>query len=179
MRDSMLPRFVRWCITHRRRVILAWVAAAILTTVIAGSIGNQWASNFSLPGTESQRASDLLTREFTSQSGDVDQVVFHVSRGTIDAPRVRDAVNRLLAEVSGLPHVAGIVSPYGPREAVRVSRDRTTAFATVDYDKRANLLPNDTGTPVLKLVNGVHVPGLQVGRWTRPAGRYCSRAPPS
>ena len=37
-----------------------------------------------------------------------------------------------------------------------------TAFATVNYDKRANLLPADTGKPLLAQVQAVHVPGLQV-----------------
>ena len=43
--------------------------------------------NFTLPGTESQRASDLLTKEFGAQSGDADTIVFHVSHGTVDSPR--------------------------------------------------------------------------------------------
>ena len=34
-----------------------------------------------------------------------------------------------------------------------------TAFATINYDKRANLLPDNTGKPVLDAVNAVHVPG--------------------
>lgn len=162
MRDARMVRLARWSIAHRRRVVMAWVAVAILTTVIAGAIGNQWASNFSLPGTESQRASDLLTREFRTQSGDVDTIAFHVSRGTIDSPAVRAAITRLLTGVSRLPHVVGIISPYGGRGAVQVSSDRMTAFATVDYDKRANLLPSDTGKPVLDEVSAVHVPGLRV-----------------
>ena len=37
-----------------------------------------------------------------------------------------------------------------------------TAFATVNFDKRANLLPNATGTPLLNQVKAIHVPGLQV-----------------
>jgi putative drug exporter of the RND superfamily len=154
--------FVRWCITHRRRVVVAWLAVAVLATVLAGSIGNRWATNFSLPGTESQRAANLLTHEFRTQSGDLDMVVFHTSRGTIEAPAVRAALTRLLGEVRGDPHVVGVISPYGPRGAVQVSRDRRTAFATVQYDKRANLLPNSTGQPVLNQVGAVHVPGLQV-----------------
>ncbi len=160
-RGTMLG-LVRWCIAHRRRVVVAWVAVAVLTTVLAGSAGNRWATNFSLPGTESQRAFDLLGREFKAQSGDTDTIVFHVSRGSIDAPPVRAAITRLVARVSTFPHVAGIVSPYGPRGAVQVSRNRMTAFATVNYDKRANLLPNDTGTPLLHAVSTVHVPGLRV-----------------
>ena len=44
-------------------------------------------------GTESQRAFDLLNREFRTQSGDVDMIVFHVSHGTIDSPAVRAAMD--------------------------------------------------------------------------------------
>ena len=160
--SGTMVTFVRWCIGHRRRVVVAWLVVAVLATVIAGSIGNRWATNFSLPGTESQRAADLLTHEFRAQSGDLDTVVFHVSHGTIEAPAVRAAIARLLGQVRGAPHVVGVVSPYGPRGAVQVSGDRRTAFATVQYDKRANLLPNNTGQPVLNAVAAVHVPGLQV-----------------
>jgi RND superfamily putative drug exporter len=58
--------------------------------------------------------------------------------------------------------VTVVVSPYASLGAVQVSRDRTTAFATVNYTKRANLLPTNTGTPVLNAINAIHVPGLQI-----------------
>ncbi len=157
-----MRRLARWCMAHRSRVVLAWVTVAILTTVIAQAIGPNYVTVFGLPGTESQRASDLLKREFKAQSGDADTIVFHVAHGTIDAPAVRGAIVPLLERVSRLQHVAGVVSPYGPAGAVQISSDRMTAFATVNYDKRANLLPADTGKPLLAQVQGVHVPGLQL-----------------
>src|SRR6202040_284606 len=40
--------------------------------------------------------------------------------------------------------------------------DRRTAFATIDFAKRANLLPNATGKPLIALVKSIHVRGLQV-----------------
>jgi RND superfamily putative drug exporter len=61
-----------------------------------------------------------------------------------------------------MPHVVGVVSPYGAGRAVQVSRDGRTAFATVNYDKRANLLPNSTGTPVLNAIDSIHAPGLEI-----------------
>ncbi len=152
----------RWCIAHRRRVVLGWVAVAILVTVLAQAVGTKYASVFSLPGTDSQRALDLLKREFTAQSGDADTVVFQVSRGTIDSPAVRGAIAPLLARVSVLPHVTGVVSPYSQRGAVQVSPNRTTAFATVNYDKPANQLANTTGNALLNQVNALHLPGLQL-----------------
>ncbi len=157
-----MTRLARWCIAHRRLVVVAWVAVAILTSVISRAVGPNYVSVFGLPGTESQRASELLKREFTAQSGDVDTIVFHVSRGTIDSPTVRAAVEPLLKRVSALEHVAGVVSPYGPAGAVQISSNRMTAFATVNYDKRANLLPSTTGGPLLSDIQAVHVPGLQI-----------------
>ena len=64
--------------------------------------------------------------------------------------------------MSTLPHVAGVISPYSPSGAVQVSSNRMTAFATVNYDKPANLLATDAGKPLLDEVKAVHVPGLQV-----------------
>ncbi len=152
----------RWCVAHRRRVVVAWVAVAVLGTVLAHSIGPNYVSVFNLPGTESQRAVDLLKRDFKTQSGDADAIVFHVSGGTIDSPAVRAAITPLLARVGALAHVAGVVSPYSPIGAAQVSGNRMTAFATVNYDQPANVLANATGKPLLAAVAAVHVAGLQI-----------------
>jgi putative drug exporter of the RND superfamily len=152
----------RWCVAHRRRVVVAWFAVAVLTTVVAHAVGPSYVTSFGLPGTDSQRALDLLKGNFKTQSGDVDTVVLHVSRGTVDSPGVRAAVAPLLTRVGALPHVAGVISPYSSRGAVQVSPNRMTAFATVNYDHPANVLASATGKPLLAQVNAVHVPGLQV-----------------
>jgi putative drug exporter of the RND superfamily len=155
-------KLTRWCIAHRRRVFVAWLAVAILTTVVASAVGRNYATNFSLPGTESQRALDLLKKDFPTQSGDVDTVVFHVANGSVDSPQVRAAITSLLAQVAKDPHVVSVLSPFGPAGSVEISHDRSTAFATVNYEKPANLLPNAAGQPVLDQIAAVHVPGLTV-----------------
>jgi putative drug exporter of the RND superfamily len=155
-----MVRLSRWCIAHRRWVVGGWVIVALLTTVIAGAVGRQYATDFSLPGTEAQRVVDLLGNQFKAQSGDVDTIVFHTAKGTVDDLAVRNAVSPVLARVAKLPHVAGVVSPYSRAGAVEVSKDRKTAFATINYNKRANLLPDKAGQPVLDAVGGVKVPGL-------------------
>src|SRR5579862_6922084 len=152
----------RWCMAHRRRVVFAWVGVAIGATVLANVIGSNYVTVYSLPGTQSQQAYDRLAKEFKVQSGDIDSIVFHVSQGTIDSPAVRAAIAPLLTRVGSLPHVTGVISPYSIPGAVEVSKDRMTAFATVNFDKPANQLANATGMPLLKQVQAVHMPGLQV-----------------
>ncbi|MGO9794045.1 MAG: MMPL family transporter [Solirubrobacteraceae bacterium] len=142
--------------------MVAWLAVAVLTTVVARAAGPSYVSAYGLSGTDSQRALDLLNRDFKTQSGDIDAVVFHVSRGTIDSAPARAAMTPMLARVRALPHVAGVVSPYSPQGAGQVSANRMTGFATVNYDRQASRLATATGKPLLALVDAVHVPGLQV-----------------
>jgi RND superfamily putative drug exporter len=157
-----MQKLTRWCIDNRRKVVIAWIAIAVGSTVLAQAAGRNYTTNFTLPGTESQHALDLLGKEFPAQSGDADILVFHTATGTIDTPAVKSAMTNAIARVPKFPHVVGVVNPYGPLGAVEISRDRKTAFATINYDKRANLLPQDTGAPVLSLVKSIHVPGLSV-----------------
>src|SRR5581483_7876596 len=82
--------------------------------------------------------------------------------GTVRSPAVRGAIAPLLAKVGKMPHDVGVISPYSPRGAVQISRDQRTAFATIIYSKRANLLPDSTGKPVLSALKGIKVPGLQL-----------------
>ena len=89
----------RWCIAHRRWVIGGWIAIAIVTTVLASAVGRQYATNFSLPGTEAQHVVDLLNSEFKSQSGDVDTIVFHSANEPVTSQTVKAAIEPLLAQV--------------------------------------------------------------------------------
>ncbi len=155
-----MVRLSRWCIAHRRWVIGGWVLVAVLTTVLASAAGRHYATDFSLPGTEAQRVVDLLGSQFKAQSGDVDTIVFHTAQGSVNDPAVRNAVTPVLERVAKMPHVTDVVSPYTSAGAVEVSKDGKTAFATINYDKRANLLPDKTGQPVLDAINAVKVPGL-------------------
>ena len=154
----------RWCMAHRRRVVVAWVAVAIVTTVLAQAVGPKYVTVFSLPGTQSQRASDLLKREFQAQSGDVDTIVFHVSSGTIDSPAVRGGDRRRCSRsVSKLPHVAGVVSPYsagGSRPGLLATgRPRSRRSTTTSPPTCCRPTPASRCSTAVK---AVHVPGLQV-----------------
>ena len=48
---------------HPWRVIAAWVVVAVAAVMLNGSIGGAPDESFSLPGAESQRASDAIHRQ--------------------------------------------------------------------------------------------------------------------
>ena len=135
-----MVNIARWTMRHRRTVVIAWIVAAIGIFAVSNSVGKKTASSFTLPGTNSQQAVDLLQSHFPSQAGDADQIVFHAKSGTLTDSADHAAIATTLTRVAALPHVTSVVSPYTSGQHA-ISRDGTIAFATVNFDERANALP--------------------------------------
>jgi putative drug exporter of the RND superfamily len=161
-RTSLLARLARFSIAHRRVVLLGWLGAFAIAIVLSGAVGTRYASNFSLPGTDSQRATDLLQRDFPAQAGDVDQIVLYTPQGKVGDRAVRLRAQPMLDRVAKLPHVTGVQSPYASGGSKAISRDGRIAFATVTFDKRANDLSKSTVQRVITTAQSARAPGLQV-----------------
>jgi RND superfamily putative drug exporter len=86
---SRFVRLARLCNRHRWRTFLAWLLALVAIQVVAASVGVKEISSFRLPGTESQRAFDLLELHFPAAKGDVDQLVYKARSGTLNDQRSR------------------------------------------------------------------------------------------
>jgi RND superfamily putative drug exporter len=160
-RRGIVARAGVWAATHRRAVPLIWLALLIGALGISGAVGTKFANNFSLPGTESQRAADLLKRDFPAQAGDSDQIVFAVRQGSVSDPAVLARVAPMLKSVASLPHVTGVSSPYSAG-AKTISADGKIAFATVTFDERANILPASATERVISTAKGAGSAQLQV-----------------
>jgi putative drug exporter of the RND superfamily len=159
---GIVARVAQWAVRHRRTVVIGWLVLLIGALGLAGAVGTKFANNFSLPGTESQRAADLLKRDFPAQAGDSDQIVLAARQGAVTGAAVRSRVAPMLAAVARLPHVTGVVSPYTAKGARAISPDGKVAFATVTFDERANVLPPAATERVIRVAKGAGSPQLQV-----------------
>jgi RND superfamily putative drug exporter len=157
-----MASFARWCFRHRLIVAIAWLV--VLSTVIGvdRSVGNAYTNTFNLPGTQSTKALDLLSAALPKQSGDSDSIVWHVASGSVNDPAVRTRLTALLQLVAKSPFVASVTSPYSPTGAAQISRDGSTAYATVVFTKLANALPRPDVERVISLTKAAGQPGLEV-----------------
>jgi putative drug exporter of the RND superfamily len=151
----------RWCSDHRRAVVVLWIVVLVGAIGISRAVGSHYGNNFSLPGTDAQRAADLLSSRFPAQSGDSDQIVLHTPGGTLSSPAVRARVEQMLARVARLPHVSSVTGPYAAGSRA-ISRDGTIGFATVAFDQRANVLPAAATRKVIAVATAARSAGLQV-----------------
>src|SRR5262249_20371381 len=132
--EGIFAPWARYAVRRRRRVLGGWFLAIILLVGLSSTLGGGFVNDFTVPGTESHRAVDLLQQRFPTPAGDSATIVVQSDAGIAD-PAMKARVEQLLAQVAQLPDVTGIVSPYDNPAAV--SADGTVAYATVQYGKKA------------------------------------------
>ena len=161
MPASALQRWARWCVEHRRRVAAAWVVVVVVAVALAGVAAGESASNFTLPGSESQAALDLLQQRFPAHAGDIAQLVFRADAGARD-PQVQATLEELFHRVAAVPHVVGVDSPYQAGSQAAFSPiDDHIGFATVQFDGIGPDVPQARVREVKELVVSASRPGLQ------------------
>jgi RND superfamily putative drug exporter len=157
----MLQRLAAWSYRRRRRVVVLWIVALVAVSAIGSSVGASFSQGFHLSGTESQRATDLLQSRFPAQAGDEGQVVFAAVGGVRD-PAVEARMQALFAEVAKVAHVTEVVSPYAPAGARQVARGGDVAYATVQFDRTAEKIPDATIADIRRLADHAAGEGVRV-----------------
>ena len=130
-----MRKLAAWCHDRRRTVIGVWVAAFLLIAVLWGVAAGEYVNNFRLPGTESQRAYDLLKEKFPEQSGDTASVVFAVDQGRVLDQSHRPAIERVVSEIEKSPAVLDVGDPFA--SGAPVSQDGRITFATIQFREGA------------------------------------------
>ena len=157
-----MSALARWCFQHRIAVVGLWVVLLLALGGASTAAGTSYSEEFSLPGTESTKALELLQKELPGSSGDSDQVVVHVDNGSVKDAAVQQKVAGMLATIEKLPSVTGVTSMYSKEGAGQISVDGKTAYATVQFDKLANELPLPNIEKVVDTAQAARGDGLQV-----------------
>ncbi|WP_122617501.1 MMPL family transporter [Streptomyces sp. Tu 4128] len=131
---TFLYKLGRLAFRRRHFVALIWVALLTLAGVGAASAPPAGSTSFSIPGTEAQKAFDLLEQRFPGQSADgaTARVVFKAPSGEkmTDAGN-KATVKKTVDELADGSEVASVADPYTGNA---VSKDGTIAYASVRYD---------------------------------------------
>jgi putative drug exporter of the RND superfamily len=135
-KPSRFVRLARACSHHPWLTFLAWLAALIVIQLIASSVGTHKISNFRLPGTESQRAYDLLAKHFPAAKGDTDQVVFRARSGKLTDPAQKVRIGAALKRVKEEPDIGSVVSPFSP--GGQITKNGRIGVALINYSKSTN-----------------------------------------
>ncbi|HEX7094440.1 MAG TPA: MMPL family transporter [Acidimicrobiales bacterium] len=157
-----MQRLARYCVRRRRAVLGVWALLLVTLLALSSTAGGVFQVDFALPGSETQKAIDLLeSHGFSERSGEQATIVVEADQG-VDAPEVRAALEDLFAAVSSEIDGVEIVSPYAPDGASQVSPDGTIAYAQLNFTDRKSSEYADDADRIAELRDEIAVDGMRV-----------------
>src|SRR3954467_3691519 len=153
----------RWCFRRKFVVLGIWVAALLVLGGLSASAGSGYTDSFSLPGTESTTALNLLKDNFNTESTDTNQVVF--AAGDVTDPATQARIEKTLAAIAKGPHVERGDSPFAQGAAARrLSKDKAVPFANVHMDGEQPIadVPKSAYDKLIATAEDARGDGLQV-----------------
>jgi len=160
--SRLLAVVARSLTRHWIRGLTGLILSFVVVGAVIGSQHGSAATDFAIPGTESQKAMDLLESRFPTAAGATSTVVFTVKDGTLQAAPRRAAIESAVSQITRLPHVTGAPDPFRGPAGSTVSRDGRTAFTTVQYDRMSPDLEKADGEKLIDAAKTAERAGIDV-----------------
>lgn len=148
-----LYSLAKFCIRHRRIVMPVWLLVIVAITWLSSSLGSQFADDISLPGRDSQAATDLVDQKFPDQANGTNPIVFKAKDGKITDSANQQAVDKVIKDVAAMDGVASANSPFTPQTAGQISKNQEIAYSNLTLDDGPGDLSNEDADDY---VNTIH-----------------------
>ena len=144
-------------------MLCVWLVAAIALAAVSHRLGDNTNDNLSLPGTDSQHATDVLKRSFPAQANGTSPIVLHAKTGKLTDQNNANAINQAVENLSKNKDVAAAVSPLTQQGASALSKDQATGYISVTLAvPPGSLSESQAQTIIDAAAKPAHAAGLQV-----------------
>jgi putative drug exporter of the RND superfamily len=159
---AVLHRVGSFCVRRKFAVIGVWLLVSIAAVAVSHSLGENTNDNLSLPGTDSQRATDSLSSSFPDQANGSSPIVLHASSGKLTDSKYADAIGQAAANVAKDPNVASVLSPLTAQGASALSKDTATGYLSVTLAVPPGELSTDEAQAIIDRADPAKAAGLEV-----------------
>lgn len=158
---DLLARIGRGTYRHRWATLLAWLGILVALVSLSVVFSKPESTQFTVPGTQSQQAMDLLEQRFPAASGATGQMVFAAPKNTtLDQPAAKSAVEASLARAKQGAQVLVVSNPYS--SATSISKNGRVGYATVVFKVPANQISNAAKRDLAGAARPARAAGLTV-----------------
>ncbi len=133
--SSLLYSLGHWAFKARRLVLIGWLIVLVAIGGSAAVFSKGLDNGISIPGTESQAALDSLSTTFPQVSGASAQIIVVAADGQlITDPEYKDALNSVADEMTKLPQIENVTSPFNERINGAISDNDKAGLLSVQFD---------------------------------------------
>jgi putative drug exporter of the RND superfamily len=149
-----LTRLADIAYRRRGRMVLAWIAAAVVIIGVGSALAGEYEADYDTPGSESEAASNITKERFGGYSGQEIYVVWKAEAGA-RSPDARQRMNAFFADAERVDHVA-------EHTPIRVSEDGTIGSTALPLTVPGWEVPKEDGEKLIDAAEANDGDGLQI-----------------
>ena len=129
----VLYRLGRFCVRHPWLVVLVWAVVVVGAVVAITGVGQETNDNLTLPGTDSQAATDLLSDKFPKQANGSVPIVFRAPSGDkLTDSRYEKPIKNVTKAYAKDPAISKAVGPFDEQGEAQLNKKKTIGFISLN-----------------------------------------------
>ncbi|MDI3089677.1 MMPL family transporter [Priestia megaterium] len=151
-----------WAYRKRKRVIFGWLAVLVALGIGLMSLGAIFDEGMSIPGTKSEKAMDVLNKEFSSNKSDDGgqiRIIFKAPKGeTLESTSVQKTVQSIMDLAVKDKDVKSVSNPY---QTGSISQNKKIGYLDITYKVDANKVTEHSKEKVKDITKLARNTGMQ------------------
>jgi RND superfamily putative drug exporter len=158
-----LYRLGGFCARHRWAVLAVWLIILIGLGGWARAAGQSLNDDLSLPGTDSQAATDLLDQRFPAQANGMNPIVLVAPPGhKVTDQQYKAPIDDSVKAMQANPIVVNAINPLSDSGSSQVSKDKGTAYIALNLNAGPGDLTEEQAQQLLDQAKPAEKAGLEV-----------------
>ena len=129
----LLYRLGHFCARHPVWVLAVWVVIAVAVVGVARSVGQETNDDLTLPGTDSQAATNLLSDKFPDQANGSVPIALRAPEGAkLSDPKYKKPIQTVVKAYSKDPAISQATGPFSEQGASQLNKKHTIGYISLN-----------------------------------------------
>jgi putative drug exporter of the RND superfamily len=157
----LLYRLGHSCARHPVWVLAVWLVVTLAIVVVTRSVGQETNDDLSLPGTDSQAASDLLGDKFPAQANGSVPIAFRAPAGAkVSHTKYKKPIEQVTRAYDQDPAVIHAVGPFSEQGTEQLNKKGTIDYISFNLKDSPSELSIEEAQRIIKLDRPLQKAGL-------------------
>ena len=157
----LLYRLGRFCTSRSMLVLAVWVVIAVAVVGVARSVGQETNDDLTLPGTDSQAATNLLSDKFPDQADGSVPIALRAPEGQkLSDLKYKKPIQRVVKAYSKDPAITQATGPFSQQGASQLNKKRTIGYISLNLKDSPSKLDVEEAQRIIDVAQPLDKVGL-------------------
>ena len=157
----LLYRLGHFCARHHVLVIVAWLVVVLAIVGVARSVGQETNDDLSLPGTDSQAATDLLSDKFPAQANGSVPIAFRAPAASkLSDSKYKKPIQQVTKAYAKDPEITKAIGPFGDQASSQLNKKKTIGYISLNLKDSTSQLDADEAQRIINIADPLEKAGL-------------------